>query len=312
MSRTELATAGGALLALMAALVLLSVRLHREERLKLRLQHLRDGGGRSLRAARPRPGPGPVYAIGALGATIVRSNLLSAKTTDDFRQTLLNAGLRADGALGLFVGAKLLLTVAAPGLAWFTGRQLGASSTLQLALTAGAFALGLLLPDIVIRRLRASYVVKVERGLADALDMMVICAEAGLALEATIGRVAAELRHAHPSTADELTLTVSDLAVMADTRTALLSMGSRTGLPGLRRIGATMIQSIQYGTPLAHALRTLAAELRGEMLTRFEERAARLPVMLTIPMIVFILPTLFILVGGPALLQVLQLMRDAP
>ena len=268
-----------------------------------------SGGGRSLARPRPRAGPGPLRVIGSLGATILRSNLLSERTTDEFRQTLLNAGLRAEGALGLFVGAELLLTVAMPTLVWLVGRELSLGSFFHIVSTFAALVLGMLLPDIIIRRLRGAYVKKVERGLADALDMMVICAEAGLAMEATIGRVAFELRHAHPATAEELTLTANDLTVMADARAALLSMGGRTNLVGLKRIGATMIQSVQYGTPLAQALRVLPSELRGEMLTRFEEQAARLPVLLTIPMIVFILPTLFILVAGPAALQVMAAMQ---
>ncbi len=86
-------------------------------------------------------------------------------------------------------------------------------------------------------------------------------------------------------------------------------MGTRTGLESLKRLGATLVQTLQYGTPLSQALRTLSAEMRTEMLTRFEERAARLPVLLTVPMIVFILPTVFAVVGGPAVLKVMASLR---
>ena len=92
---------------------------------------------------------------------------------------------------------------------------------------------------------------------------------------------------------------------MTDRRAAILNMGARTGLESLKRLGATLVQTMQYGTPLSQALRTLSAEMRTEMLTRFEERAARLPVLLTVPMIVFILPTVFAVVGGPAMLRVM-------
>jgi tight adherence protein C len=139
--------------------------------------------------------------------------------------------------------------------------------------------------------------------------MLVICSEAGLGLEPAITRVAAEIGHAHPAVAEELRLTASELRIVVDRRVALQNMGARTGLESLKRLGATLIQTLQYGTPLSQALRTLSAEMRTEALTKFEERAARLPVLLTLPMILFILPTVFAVVGGPAALKVMASMR---
>ena len=136
-----------------------------------------------------------------------------------------------------------------------------------------------------------------------------ICAEAGLSLVAAISRVGTEIRSVHPEVADELILTADELAVTSDTRLALTNMGERTGLASLRRLGTTLIQAQQYGTPLSHALRSLAAEMRGELLIRFEERAARLPTLLTIPMILFILPSMFLVVGGPAMISVIRVLR---
>jgi len=167
----------------------------------------------------------------------------------------------------------------------------------------------MLLPDYVVRSRRNAFLKRVQAGLPDALDMMVICSEAGLGLEPAITRVAVEIGQAHPAVAEELLLTASELRVIPDRRTALLNMGSRTGLESLKRLGATLVQTLQYGTPLSQALRTLSAEMRGEMLVRFEERAARLPAVLTVPMIVFILPTVFMIVGGPAMLSVIASMH---
>ena len=135
---------------------------------------------------------------------------------------------------------------------------------------------------------------------------MVICAEAGLGLEPALVRVGAELRHVHPALADELARTSHELQVIPDSRVALGNMAARTGLESLRRLGTTLIQTMQYGTPLSAALRVLATELRQEALTRFEERAARLPVLLTLPMILFILPCVFLVVGGPAAIRVMK------
>jgi tight adherence protein C len=171
-----------------------------------------------------------------------------------------------------------------------------------------AGVIGLLTPDYVIGKIRGRHLARVDMGLPDALDMMVICAEAGLGLEPAICRVGAEIRHVHPALADELARTSRELSMLADNRIALANMGSRTGLDSLRRLGGTLIQTMQYGTPLSGALRMLSTELRLETLTRFEERAARLPVLLTLPMILFILPCVFLVVGGPAIIQVMKVM----
>jgi tight adherence protein C len=148
----------------------------------------------------------------------------------------------------------------------------------------------------------------VERGLPDALDMLVICTEAGLGLEPAIDRVGREIGHSHVDVAEELLNAAREMRVNADRRAALMHMGSRTGLQSLRRLGVTLVQTLQYGTPLSQALRALSAEMRQEALTRFEARAGRLPALLTVPMIVFILPCVFMIVGGPAIVHVMQVL----
>jgi tight adherence protein C len=145
----------------------------------------------------------------------------------------------------------------------------------------------------------------VEAGVADALDMLVICADAGLALEAGLARVSQELAVLNPALAQELTQTSRELSIGSDMRHAMESLGARTGLDPLRRLATTLAQSLQYGTPLTQALRTLSAELRQEALILFEERAGRLPTLMTIPMILFILPCVFLIVAGPAIINVL-------
>jgi tight adherence protein C len=104
----------------------------------------------------------------------------------------------------------------------------------------------------------------------------------------------------------ELAITANELQVMTDSRVALLNMGARTGIDGLTRLGTTLVQSMQYGTPLTASMRVLSAEMRQDTLTRFESRAARLGVLLTLPMVVFILPCVFLVVGGPAVVQVMR------
>ena len=248
-------------------------------------------------------------AVGALGSAIMSSGVLSAKTRSELEQTLRAGGLSTSHNLEIFLGSKIVLTVGLPFLAFLLLRHVSIRPMTFLFALAAAAVLGLMLPNMIIGRRRKAYLQAIDAGLADGLDMMVICAEAGLALEATLQRVSVEIVHAHPKLAVELTTTSRELAVASDVRSALANMGTRTGLANLTRLGATLIQSVQYGTPLSAALRTLATELRQETLTRFEERAARLPVLLTIPMILFILPCVFLVVAGPIAVQVLKTMQ---
>ena len=249
-------------------------------------------------------------AVGALGSVIMSSGVLSAKTRTELEQTLRAGGLSTSHNLEIFLGCKIVLTIGLPLMTFLFLRHVSIKPITLLIAVAAAAVAGLMLPNMIIGQRRKSYLRAIDAGLADGLDMMVICAEAGLALEATLQRVSVEIVHAHPKLAVELTTTSRELAVASNVRSALANMGTRTGLTNLSRLGATLIQSVQYGTPLSAALRTLATELRQETLTRFEERAARLPVLLTIPMILFILPCVFLVVAGPIAVQVLKTMQN--
>jgi tight adherence protein C len=248
--------------------------------------------------------------VSGVGVGILRSGMLSSSTIDDLTRKLATAGIRTSNAVGIFVGCKILLLL---GLPTITGIALhGAIQTtfLRNAFIVGAAVIGLLLPDFCLRSLRKRYQTAIDRGLPDALDMMVMCAESGLSLEPTIARVGDEIRPAHPKIAGELQLTSQEFQMSSDSHLVLNNLGERTDLNSVRRVVATLSQTLQYGTPLSEALRVLSAEMRTEMLTRFEERAARLPVLLTVPMILFILPSLFLIVGGPAVMQVINLMKQ--
>ncbi len=150
---------------------------------------------------------------------------------------------------------------------------------------ATAAIAGLMAPDMVLRRIRSRYLTALDAGIPDALDMMVICGQAGLGMETSIERVGIEIRHAHTQVADELTRTAHEMQVNADTRLALVNLSKRTGLDGMRRLATVLIQSMQFGTPLSQALRALSAEQRQEMLAKFEAKAGRLPVLLTLPIV---------------------------
>ena len=217
-------------------------------------------------------------------------------------------GFRGRNVLALFIGGKLLLLAGCPLLAWMAVSRSGWAPSLRIGVIAMAGIVGLLAPDYLVRSMHKRHLKAVERGLPDALDMLVICSEAGLGLEPAIERVGREIARAHPEAADELLNVAREMRVNADRRAALINMGTRTGLVSLRRLGVTLVQTLQYGTPLSQALRTLSVEMRQEALTRFEARAGRLPTLLTVPMIIFILPCVFLIVGGPAVVHIRQLL----
>jgi tight adherence protein C len=227
---------------------------------------------------------------------------------DDLELRLNSAGFRGRNMLAPFIGAKLLSLVGLPLLAWLVVDRVGWPFAVRLLVIAGAGLAGLLLPDYIVRQLYRRHLAAVEQGLPDALDMLVICTEAGLGLELAIDRVGREIGAAHPDVAEELLNTAREMRVNADRRATLMNMAARAGLPSLRRLAVTLVQTLQYGTPLSQALRTLSSEMRQEALTRFEARAGRLPALLTVPMIVFILPCVFMIVGGPAIVHLMQVM----
>ena len=296
-------------LACSAGGLLLLRLINAQDRLAARIGVLQAAAGLS-RPSRATVGVGPLRLVAAVGTGLARSGLLSNKTVTELELTLASAGFRCVNFLSLFVGSKLLMLAGVPTLAWFGLAALGVSGMAHTGPTAVGGIVGLLGPDYVVKSMRARFLKRLDRGLPDALDMMVICSEAGLGLEPAINRVAAELAYAHPAVAEELQQTARELRILSDRGTALNNMGARTGLESLKRLGATLVQTMQHGTPLSQALRTLSTEMRSEMLNQFEARAARLPVLLTVPMIVFILPTVFAVVGGPAMIKVISSLRN--
>ncbi|GAN78629.1 tight adherence protein C [Acidocella aminolytica 101 = DSM 11237] len=294
-----------ALLALVAIGFALAADIRRTQRMNRRLE-LAIHGRKAAELEDVKPAGSPVLrAVSAFGMFIARSGLLSRKTLEEMTATLESAGFRGGKGLGLFVGAKILLLFLMPLLLLallhgFLPGRLG----LIVKLGGGA-VFGMLLPEIIATNIRKRHLEQVERGVPDALDMLVICADAGLALEAGIARVAQEIQMLNPDLAQELLQTSRELQIGADMRSVLSSLGQRTDLEVLKRLATTLTQSLQFGTPLTQALRSLSAELRAEALVRFEEKAGKLPTLMTLPMIVFILPCVFLIVGGPAIINVL-------
>jgi tight adherence protein C len=165
---------------------------------------------------------------------------------------------------------------------------------------AGTVGLSYKAPDLWLKNRVNKRSHAIRKGLPDALDLLVICAEAGLTVDAAFGRVAKELGKAYPELGDEFGLTAIELGFLAERRQAFENLANRVDLEAVRGVVTTMIQTEKYGTPLASALRVLSAEFRHQRMMRAEEKAARLPAIMTVPLILFILPTLFIVILGPA------------
>jgi tight adherence protein C len=178
---------------------------------------------------------------------------------------------------------------------------------MPLAMAAGAVA-GWLLLGILIGVSARRRAKEVAAAMPEALDLLVICVDAGLSLEDALSRVVIELGQSRPALADELALTSADLQILPSRSEALTRMADRVDMPSITLVVTTLSQTLQYGTPLAQALRSIASQMRDDALIQLEERANQLPAILTVPMMLFIMPTIFLVVGGPAALQLIDIM----
>jgi tight adherence protein C len=241
-----------------------------------------------------------------------RLDLLRSREAEKAALRLAQAGLRSREALITFQFAKLTLPFAVGlfGLIAIYWLQIwNLPDHLQLPAAMGMAVLGWAGPEVFVKNLADKRRKVMLKGLPDAIDLMVICAEAGLSLDATLSRVAREMAPSAPELADEVGLCAVELTFLPERQQALQNLNQRTGMPAIRALVNTLRQTERYGTPLAQSLRVLAAEFRDERMMRAEEKAARLPAILTVPMIVFILPPLFIVLIGPAILRAIDAFR---
>jgi tight adherence protein C len=212
-------------------------------------------------------------------------------------------------ALAVFMLLRLVVAATfGVGIYLWAGHieRFAAAPLIPLLLAAMVAILGWFVPMFVISYAVRQRTKAVRAGLPDALELLVVCVEAGLSLEDGLARVVAELRHAQPALADELNITLADLAILPNREQALSNLAERVDVPSVRSVVTTLAQTLRYGTPLVQALRVTAAELRNDYLIELEERANRLPAYMTIPVIIFLMPTIFLVVGGPAALRLID------
>ena len=256
---------------------------------------------------------------GALGsdATTSRSQstrgalILPPRDQVELERRLTPLGIAPEWANVAFLGGRILLAVVFAAAMALAGSQymLGFSLLLRIAVFAAlGAAIGAYAPAMVLSSLARRRVDAVERGLADAVELLAVSVEAGISLEDGIERIAMELRRSQRALSDELSALAADLKLLPSQREALMNFAERVDRPSVRGVMTTLAQTMEYGTPLAQALRVTAGELRNEMMLKLEERANRLPVLLTVPMVVFLLPAIFLVVGGPAVIRLIDVL----
>ena len=217
---------------------------------------------------------------------------------------LAQAGIRSKDAIVALLFARLVTPIFLGGgmvLAVYVFKLFDSYSNFTQMMIAGGSLIGSYkAPDLFVGNLISKRCAAIRKGLPDALDLLVICAEAGLTVDAAFNRVARELGAGYPELGDEFGLTSIELGFLSDRRQAFDNLANRVSLDAMRGVVTTMVQTEKYGTPLASALRVLSAEFRNERMMRAEEKAARLPAIMTVPLILFILPVLFVVILGPA------------
>ena len=302
------ALAGGAMfltiLLVWQALVVRNPGLRRVKALASRRDALRAGITAAPKRAQSREN-----SLNLMRRTVNRLKLMRGRHGQRTADKLAKAGWRSRDAVIVFLFMKVAMPIVGGvvGLFFIYGVNLYDLPPMAKLLIAMLIViLCAFSPDIVVKNVADKRRTQIKKGLPDGLDLMVICAEAGLSLDAALSRVARETAQGAPELADELELTSIELGFLPERRAALQNLIQRTGLPGMRALVNALMQTEKYGTPLSQSLRVLAAEMRTERLMKAEEKAARLPATLTIPMVLFILPCLFVVLIGPAILDVID------
>jgi len=245
--------------------------------------------------------------IGFIKQIVASFKLSQGKSLEELRLKLRRAGFQSRDTMFVFLFSKLALFIGLMAMAAFFmfvvhATKLPPVGRLFVVLLGAAF--GWMLPDIMVKNLSQKREQVLRKAMPDALDLMVICAEAGLGLDAAFDRVGREIAPTSPELAEEILLTGVEINFLPDRHKALHGLAERVPLPSVVALVNTLIQTEKYGTPLAQSLRILSAEMREERMMKAEEKAAALPAILTVPMILFILPPLFIVLIGPAALKV--------
>ena len=235
-------------------------------------------------------------------------NLRRIFEADSSRDMLRQAGLRSERHLMSYLASRLASPIMLALLAYVYSAIVvtDLSPQVRMVITILAAVAGYYLPVILLKNLVTRRQISIQRAWSDALDLLLICVESGMAVEPALQRVASEIGSASVPLAEELTLTVAELSYLQDRRKAFENLAKRTGMATVKSVTTSLIQSERYGTPLGTALRVLAQENRDARMSEAERKAAALPPRLTVPMIMFFLPVILIVIMGPAIMKIFE------
>jgi tight adherence protein C len=223
---------------------------------------------------------------------------------DQLRAILQLSGFNHHRTLPTWIGVKTVSMFLCPIIAGCAAPLFGKALTDVLIFTLIGVVIGILGPRLILAVLKRRFDAAIRRGTPDMIDLLVVCSESGMGLESGLGRVAQEMKQSNPPIARVLHGLLDDLRILPNSIDAFEKLGSTSD--GLRRFGTLVSQSLQYGTPVSQTLRSIAVDLRRERITKLEERAHKLGAKLTIPMVVFLLPAMFVILGGSPILHLVR------
>jgi tight adherence protein C len=240
-------------------------------------------------------------------ATLDRFKLGNILEGENSREKLASAGYRGQAPLITFMFFRFVMPFLVFGVTLFYLFLILHLHWSVLEKIVAAFAgalIGFYMPDLFVNNMIARRQQSIMRAFPDALDLMLICVESGMSIESAFTRVAGEIGSQSAELAEELALTTAELSYLPDRRQAFDNLAKRCGHPGVKSVATALNQAEKYGTPLGQALRVTATENREMRMQEAERRAASLPAKLTVPMIIFFLPCLFVVIMGPAIMQI--------
>lgn len=316
MTRETLLLALGCLgVAMLAAGLALDAMIARRRRAELRFDRycLRLESTRRAETLRELLSRNIGALIGPALTAFSRAFFARERDRAEMRKLLWAAGYRSEQALTALAAAKLTGAAlgAAAGLA-FALRAGGPVDVLGATVIAGGGVLGAIAPEKALASRRNARRLRIRNALPDAIDLMVIAAYAGQSLDMALDRISREMRAFAPDIAEELAIVTAELQALPDRTEALRNFGERVDLREARAFALTLIQTIRYGSPFTDSLKALGGDLRQARMIAAEERGAKLPALLTLPLIVFIMPAVFVVVVGPAAIAMVDIFAAKP
>jgi tight adherence protein C len=269
--------------------------------------HIRSLNARVSKAVMGIPGQSAPFQdmadwVSSLGMRYRR--FYAEENLEQLRTILQSSGFNRYRTLPIWIGVKTVSIFSFPVLAGCAAQLSGKPLTDVLTFTFVGVVIGILGPRLVLKVLSWRFHAAIRLGTPDMIDLLVVCSEAGMGLESGLERVAEEIKQTNPAMARVLHGLLDDLRILPNRSDAFEKLGSTSD--GLRRFGTMVSQSLQYGTPLSKALRSIAEDLRRERITKLEERAHKLGAKLVVPMVLFMLPAMFVVMGGSPLLHLIR------